>query len=347
MKESYQPNHELRATISTPELTEDIYAAQYLEGRDRQEQYRRINTTIRNALASAAERLCGGFASEYSAFTTTAQAAYDSYNIHKDDKEDHPVERLHTGLYALLPDYIDTLPALTHSQYASKEQWQEARNNAVRLNHLVREAIDYHPDLTSHDLTRLAKQVTTFHLHHRGYNREQIAHQWNGIDKQLQTTINGIRHEVAFEEMIYKARDTYDCRPGTDEEDIRGIDYVVTRKRDGKELYIDVKASELAVQQSSHKRARHEPDPQRLTLTTGLMPDDFPNGSMQAPIKKIQQYAVSLQQKIDAGFMKLDQPTHASQPHGKSHVLDSSKPHRQYKHPRKRYRRYATSSRTT
>lgn len=347
MKESYQPNHDLRAAISTPELTEEIYAAQCLEGRDRQEQYRRINTTIRSALTSAAERLCGGFVSEYSAFTTTAQEAYDSYDIHEDDKEDHPVERLHTGLYALLPDYIDTLPALTHSQYASKEQWQEARNNAVRLNHLVREAIDHHPDLTSGDFTKLAKQVTTFHLHHRGYNGEQIAHQWDGINKQLQTTINGIRHEVAFEEMIHKARDIYDCRPGTDDEDTRGIDYVITRKSDGKELYVDVKASELAIQQANYKQTRHKPDPRRLTLTTGLTPDNFPNGSMRAPIKTIKQHAAGLQHKIDAGFAKLDQPTQASRPYNKAQASDPPKPRRQHNHPRKRYRRYAVSSRTT
>lgn len=266
-----------------------------LQGRERATEYLRINHYVHNKLASIA------LDSTVETGTRSMQPVYDManrvYESFEDTRGDNPVERFHTGLYALMPDLINAAPVLQNKSNYNNKEIRQAKNAAISFNHLIREAIDYHPNLTKGEITLLSRYVAySYLIGHEGVSSDTFKEQWPSIDNQLQAIVRGVQHEVVFEDIMHKLQKDYACRPGTLEEDAKGIDYVITDKHSQQKINVDVKASIKSARQTQKYKSTD------IALATGLNDEDFTRGALVAKPTAINRELPHIKTKLQEAF---------------------------------------------
>lgn len=189
------------------------------------------------------------------------------------DKADKPHERLQTGLIAYIPDVIEATPILQSPGDHKKKDVEVAKEKIINFNHIIREAIDYHPNIDRNSILSLARHTAHkyYSINKRATN-DKFNHEFPAVFKHIREIVRGVQHEVAFEDIMYQLRETYTCEPGTQEDDRAGIDYIISKNDDPDDiLYVDVKAS----QRSTDKKNRESRYINDLAIWTGLEDEDF------------------------------------------------------------------------
>ncbi len=271
-----------------------------LSGGRRTYEYRKMSNLTHRSIAEVALAGVVGESSHQNNPNTFKEVAADIHDYYGSDVIENAYERFHTGLYAYVPDLVDATPILQNRKNANRSQLNKAKRSIINFNRVVREAGENHPSISYKDVCNLASHVAHRYITtERGVIGDDFNRQWPKIQRSIENIVQGARHEVAFSEIMHQLRKTYDYREGTPEEDLKGIDYVITRKDDGARINVDVKASRGAVENASY----HSND--TLVLATGLTDDDFPQGGMVARISAIKRQAPIISAALELGLSNL------------------------------------------
>lgn len=178
-------------------------------------------------------------------------------------------------LFGLLPDAYESQSALDdrREMMHPAERGKHLRQ-VVEYNHFLRELVDNNPRATMHDIMQFIDESSIILFD----NPDQI----KGAREQTRAKLDGMRHEVFAEAMLWQVPGVVDVRQATPEEDMRGIDLVIEHA-DGQIEYLDIKSTERA---AIAKNNRHR---DTSALWTGMNWEDF-GSSLRIPQEQLTRY---------------------------------------------------------
>ncbi len=220
-----------------------------------------------------------------------AHAGTDSHSLEREDIQDaasilleepsaNYLEKNVARIYTSLPDYVDTIDMNTaNSKFMSSEEYTQLKLKRVAFNATLKEVIDTDPRITPEELqTYINDAALTY-----GYDNETVS----VLNEDVITRLGGMRHELAFESVIFRLK--YDVEETTFADDLDGVDCRV-RRDDNTLIDIDVKSSPTNASMSKEKRERMYQErfgmsvpATKLTLWSGFKRDDFLQSSPWRP----------------------------------------------------------------
>lgn len=157
------------------------------------------------------------------------------------DNKSTQMDKNIAGIYQTLPGYLRA-ETLLRKSYLPNDQYEKLRLNRVFFNESLKNIINTDPKTTADDLHRFTTDAALAY----GYKGSEL----DFISEATDTTIQGMRHELALESVLYRIG--YEVEDTTPQDDLHGIDYRIERE-DGTKISIDVKASEAAAERSMQK----------------------------------------------------------------------------------------------
>lgn len=177
-----------------------------------------------------------------------------------DEEKFSRLQRHQFNVIAALPAYVKAVEYLKEDSYFNPSHKLEDKRAAVEYNHALREMIDDNQHLTMTEVTDFI-QKTTLQL---SDSPSKVA----SVTESTRNILSGMRHEIAAENTFWQVQDVDDVRQATDEEDLHGIDLVVTYH--GNEYGFDIKASLKAADQANENEHRLAP-----AMASGFEWEDF------------------------------------------------------------------------
>lgn len=184
-------------------------------------------------------------------------------------------EFIYSSFLAGVPSYaeaIDRLPENHEWSPLSYEERQTEVMKTIAFNDRIRTIIDANPRLSPDSLSTIVAGV----IKHYKYDGGQSAK----LNEYVAGSIRGMRHELAFESVLYYLPEGFEVINTTDKDDARGADFIV-KAPNGRYVKIDVKASERKAMESMKRKearmARHgkKPPINELILASGFTSADF------------------------------------------------------------------------
>jgi hypothetical protein len=215
-------------------------------------------------------------------------------NIQADTKSSQMDKNI-AGIYETLPGFLQA-ETLLHKSYLPDDQYEKLRLNRVLFNESLKNIIDTDPKTTTEELHRYTTDAALTY----GYKGNELAF----ISEATDTTIQGMRHELALESVLYRIG--YEVEETTPQDDLHGIDYRIERE-DGTRISIDVKASEAAAERSIqnsndwHRNNGTTKPANELVLYSGFTKYDFEATNPWRPTEQaIQRVIPLIEASIDA-----------------------------------------------
>lgn len=211
------------------------------------------------------------------------------------DNKSTQMDKNIAGIYQTLPGFLQA-ETLLHKSYLPDGQYEKLRLNRVLFNESLKNIIDTDPKTTVEELHRYTTDTALTY----GYKGSEL----DFISEATDTTIQGMRHELALEAVLYRIG--YDVEETTPQDDLHGIDYRIQRE-DGTKISIDVKASETAaarsIQKSEewHRNNGTTKPATELVLASGFTPYDFEATNPWRPTEQaIQRVMPLIEEQIEA-----------------------------------------------
>lgn len=237
------------------------------------EGFRRTLMAIKQQKYMAAAALENTLNSHHSTPTRYEFADFaGSYAAKAEDRD----EKMYASILASLPRFMDANRQRTSAEeYGMSLTYNERRKharNSIAFTGSIREAIHANPRLPQEALATVVKGAA----HHYQYSSEQIS----SLDHQLNQTLQGMKHELAFESILWNLPEGFEVIETTEEDDLQGIDYSV-RCPNGTTVNVDVKSSPRAAEAAQTKRDQyferiHQTAPAtELILYSGFTNNDF------------------------------------------------------------------------
>lgn len=168
-----------------------------------------------------------------------------------------------------LPDRREHYPG---SHWLSEAEWDIAKEHTIEFNDVFRDIIEANPQLQFDDIVAIVDSVAN-RLEYSDETKEMVRHNTKGI-------LYGMRHEVAFEQILNQLPDNFQIVTTDDEDDAHGADFKV-RCPNGIIISIDVKASERLEEEAERRtaiymRRHHKKAPaNEIVLFSGFEDEDF------------------------------------------------------------------------
>lgn len=211
-----------------------------------------LESTIENPGAHPSRQEFASFAARFSNET--------------DDKD----EMMYASFLGTLPGYIEARQTLLQS--TDFQTRKAAILDTIRFNNTLRTAIEVHPHVDEDQLTIIAKSTGHFYQ----YSSDAISQ----LGKDMQRRLKGMKHELAFESVLWNLPEGFEVLETTDEDDTDGADYRV-RCPNGVSVSIDVKASQYYEEKTYNKqradlsRQGREMPRNKIILYSGFTNSDF------------------------------------------------------------------------
>lgn len=210
-----------------------------------------------------------------------SKAAFDLMDLETNEATSaRSSEGYRFSVVARVSDFIDASLKLDELEYMrshgsiSKDKYQESRKEliprTINFNHAIKELIDNDPNATLSEVQNLI--VSSYHAAHYQDLRDNPASRnemHNYVTKTAETTLNGIRHELAINFMLSSL---YEVRGEVSpEEDSKGIDLVILGRDAVPDIGIDCKASKARAESAREERYNYD----RIILYSGASYEDF------------------------------------------------------------------------
>ena len=152
-------------------------------------------------------------------------------------------------LLGSLPNFIETqhhLDTLRAQRQTRSNEFREAKVRVIQFNHHLREVVDTNPNESVSAIARFATEATLALVSPR-----EAAY----VNQQVTSALEGMRHEIALEGVLYHIKGVEEVRNATTEEELKGVDIVVNYK--GMSMDLDVKASQKSAQEKAVNQLSH------------------------------------------------------------------------------------------
>ena len=171
------------------------------------------------------------------------------------------------ALVAAIPGWLSAQRQLDkHGDTMTRREKKKALGPIIEFNHTLRKIIDAEQCSRMQQLTDFVSGVVLM----MGEHEEVVRYAENAA----QTTLVGMRQEIAAESVLSSMREVHGIRGANDEEELCGIDIVVNYK--GVEVGIDVKSSQAAANRANES-ARWHNDNEYMAVWSGFTGRDFGN----------------------------------------------------------------------
>ena len=212
------------------------------------------------------------------------------------------IQQIHTAIADKLPDYVQAVHDLPDrrdhyrgSHWLTEEEWDEAKEHTIAYNDVFRAIIENNPTMRQDDIMSVVGNVA-HELKFSEEEMEMIRHNTRGI-------LFGMRHEVAFAQVLTALPEGYRIVSTDDEDDAHGADFKVLCPN-GVVVSIDVKATERLEEEAEKRTAYYmkkhhkKPPANQIVLYSGFddeydFTDDSPWHPSPMAIERVLPYVLS------------------------------------------------------
>lgn len=233
------------------------------------------------------------------------------------------IQPIRAAIMATLPNYVEAVHDLPDrrdhyhgSHWLSEEEWDAAKEHTIEYNDVFREIIENNPAMPQAEIMSIVGDIA-HELDYPEDVKDMIHHNTRGI-------LHGMRHEVAFEQVLRALPDGFQIITTDDEDDAHGADFKV-RCPNGVIISIDVKATERLEEEAEKRTAyymkkHHKRMPtNEIVLFSGFddefdFPDESPWLPSQTAIQRVLPYVqdelLQASEKHAVSMKKLGQVTY-------------------------------------
>jgi hypothetical protein len=209
------------------------------------------------------------------------------------------IQQIRAAIADKLPNYVQAVHDLPDrrdhyrgSHWLSEEEWDEAKEHTIAYNDVFRDIIENNPTMRQDDIMSAVGDVA-HELNLSEDEMEMIRHNTRGI-------LHGMRHEVAFEQVLAALPEGFQIITTDDEDDAHGADFKV-RCPNGEIVSIDVKATERLEEEAEKRTAYYmkkhhkKPPANEIVLFSGFddeydFTDDNPWRPASSAIERVLPY---------------------------------------------------------
>lgn len=160
-----------------------------------------------------------------------------------------------------------------------KARFGELKDQVIELNHALRDVIMTNPNISFGEL-----EFITIGSYKNAESRKLENQEERELREATYAILNGMRHEVAVEDMIGMI-DDFTCDSNvTVEEEKQGIDMFISYKNN--EYAVDIKASRAGEKRAESNR-HHRNDTNHIALWSGLSKEDFRGSAFRLHPNKV------------------------------------------------------------
>ena len=169
------------------------------------------------------------------------------------------------ALVAAIPNWLLAQRQLDqHGDTMKRPEKKKLLGPIIAFNHALRKIIDAEQCSGMQQLINFVNNIVLM----MGEGEEVVRYAENAA----RITLVGMRQEIAAESVLSSMQEVHGIRGANDEEELGGIDIVVTYK--GVEVGIDIKSSQAAANQAN-KIAREHGDAEYMAVWSGFTGRDF------------------------------------------------------------------------
>ena len=169
------------------------------------------------------------------------------------------------ALVAAIPNWLLAQRQLDqHGDTMKRPEKKKLLGPIIAFNHALRKIIDAEQCSGMQQLINFVNNIVLM----MGEGEEVVRYAENAA----RITLVGMRQEIAAESVLSSMQEVHGIRGANDEEELGGIDIVVTYK--GVEVGIDIKSSQAAADQAN-KIAREHGDAEYMAVWSGFTGRDF------------------------------------------------------------------------
>jgi hypothetical protein len=220
------------------------------------------------------------------------------------DAHEQSDAKMYASILAVLPNTIDALHKLRGGWKNAPKDYNSTMS-MIRFNDTLSEIITSHPTIQPKTLIEIVRAATQSY----GYNMSIVSE----MEQQTFAALRGIKHERAFEAVLYYLPEGYKVYETTDEEDKHGADFLV-QCPNRVLVSVDVKSSPESAERATvndevylerHQNAKRYP---HLAIFSGFTDNDF---DPQSPWQPGQEAILRELPRIQAALLEKSTDKHS------------------------------------